>query len=207
MKTYWVVFAIAVALGLYGVIVFGYWARHHLAGRGPSPVRAETSATEHGRPFHGLGIAYVVGLILLVLGGAVAMGAIIGLLTFPLFISGIALIGIAVERLEGAATLVRWKLLGALLLFIGLFGTMPLAVISSAIVSRSRVGVMSPSWIELLALVAAWVVWPCLICAGVWLRRRPTAQALHFLWLSQSAMYPTITAVSWWLRPFLPQSL
>ncbi len=63
MMIYWLLFAIVVALGLYGVIVFGYWARHHLAGRGPSPVRAETSATEHGRPFHGLGIAYVVGLI------------------------------------------------------------------------------------------------------------------------------------------------
>jgi hypothetical protein len=63
MMIYWLLFAIAVALGLYGVIVFGYWARHRLAGRGYSPVRAETSATEHGRPFHGLGIAYVVGLI------------------------------------------------------------------------------------------------------------------------------------------------
>ena len=113
MMIYWLLFAIVVGLGIYGVIVFGYWASYRLAGRGPAPSHAETKHTEHGRPFHGLGIAYVVGLILLVLGAAVAMGAIIGLLTFPLFISGIALLGIAVERLEGQAALGCWKLLGA----------------------------------------------------------------------------------------------
>ncbi len=111
-------------------------------------------------------MTYLVGLAHLVMGGAIATGAIVGLLTFPLFLSGIALIGLAIDRLEGPATVAGWRLLGWLLLIIGLLGTIPLAFISGAIAGRPRVEQMAPPWIEFLVLVAAWAAWPGLICAA-----------------------------------------
>ena len=103
---------------------------------------------------------------ILVLGGAVATGAIVGLLTFPLFIAGIALIGTAIERVEGAADVASWRLLGGLLLILGLFVTMPLAFLSAVTAVRPRAEQMAPTWIEFLALAAAWSLCPGLICAG-----------------------------------------
>ena len=136
-----------------------------------------------------------------------ATGAIVGLLTFPLFIAGIALIGTAIERVEGAADVASWRLLGGLLLILGLFVTMPLAFLSTVTAVRPRAEQMAPTWIEFLALAAAWSLCPGLDSPAPWLRRRPTWQTIRFLWLTLSATFPAIAALSYAMRPFLPRSL
>ena len=204
MKTCWVVFAIAVARGI--LRGHRFWILGTLPpGRpGPSPVHAERMPTEHGRPFHGLGIAYVVGRYSVVLGAAVAMGAIIGLLTFPLFISGIALIGIAVERLE-AATLVRWKLLVPCSVLRSVRDNAagcPLERDCEQIASRCDEPVMDRTSRARRGLGRLAVLH--LRGAGL-AGDRPATSPLPLA--EPDAMYPTITALSWGLRPFLPQSL
>jgi len=164
---------------------------------------------EAGPCFHGLGMTYAVGLALLIVGSPLIPGAFVGLLGIPMLLAGTILIGIAVERLQGAPEAFRLKLLGGLLLIVGLLGTIPLAFLSAIMATPlpGPAGPEPPSWVTFVVLSAAWAAWPGLTCAGVWLRRRPAPQAILVLWLSLGASYAAITAISSAIFPYLPRSL
>jgi hypothetical protein len=157
------------------------------------------------RRVYGLGTMYLVGLALLILGAVLLNAAILGLLSLPLFISGIALVGVAADRLRGPTTGPRWMLVGGLFLMIGLLGIVVLVAICGAAVQPWHVEATSPSWI--LGLAAACAGWPGVICAAIWIRRRPGWKAIAVLWLSLTATFPIAVALSFAMSPFLPRSL
>ncbi len=169
------------------------------------PTSAPAATTNHG-----LGLSYIAGLGLLVFGCSLLPGAIVGLLGIVLFFAGIVLTWTAIVRLGGAPAVLGWRLVGGLFLTIGLLGTIPLAYVSAFVISTASnapSGIEGPSWIQYVWLGAAWVVWPGVICAGVWLRNRPTLSTVLLLWLSLSATFATITGVSRAMSGYLPRSL
>ena len=122
-----------------------------------------------------------------------------------MFALGIALVGKAADRLESTNKESRWMIVGGLLLLIGLLGTMVLIFASSVALNPGGVEPVSPSWF--IGLATAWAIWPGLICASIWLRRRPARQAIVFLWLTQSAAFPITAALSFAMGDVLPRSL
>ena len=132
-----------------------------------------------------------------------------GLLGIALFFVGVGLISTDIVRLESAPAVLGWRLVGGLLLAIGILGIIPIAGVSAFMVpsaSHAPSG-MGPSWTQYVWLGVAWVVWPGVICAGVWLRNRPTLSTVRVLWLSLSATFATITGVSAAMSGVLPRSL
>jgi hypothetical protein len=131
-------------------------------------------------------MTYLMGLALLVLGGGLLTGAMIGLVGIVMLISGAALIARAVERLEGV----------------------PVGPLRSRLGVEWRAAERPPvPWDESIWTGSACAVWPGVICAGAWLRRRPARPTLRFLWLSLAATYPAIYVAGLALSPYLPRSL
>jgi hypothetical protein len=152
-------------------------------------------------------MTYLVGLALMVLGGGMLPGAFVGLVGIVLVIYGAALIARAVERLEGAPVGPLRSRSGGLLLIVGLLGAIALAFVCGALVG-SRAAERPPvPWYGCLLIGSVCVVWPGVICAGAWLRRRPARPILRFLWLSLTATYLAIYVVGLALSPNLPRGL
>ena len=85
---------------------------------------------------HGLGMTYGVGLALMIFGSALLPGAFIGALGLLTLLAGTVLIGIAVAHPYRSPEAVRSRLLGGLLLIVGLVGNIPLALVGAAWVYR-----------------------------------------------------------------------
>ena len=150
------------------------------------------------RHVYGLGVIYPIGLGMLVLGGGLARGAMVGLLILPLWLVAIILISTAIGGLQAPPIDARRRLAGMSLLVIGMLGTLVLGFVS----------IFEPGWTRAqLGLVAGWVVWPAVVCAAVWLGRRPPRRTLGFLWLSLALTFALIAGVSHVLKPYLPESL
>jgi hypothetical protein len=148
-------------------------------------------------------MTYFVGLALLVLGGGLITVPFVGLVGIVLIIYGAALILRAVERLEGAPVGSLRSLLGGLLLVIGLLGAIALAFGCGAIATWRARGM---PWDYYLRIGSVCAVWPGVICAGAWMRRRPAWATVRFLWLSLAATYLAICAaglgcLSWASNP------
>ena len=192
-------------VGLLGLILALVAAsRYAASGRASVPSRADLVDGGIGRrvkgvrPLYGLGATDLIGLGMLVLGGGVAQGAIIGLLSLPLWLAAIILISTAVESLE-ALPINPWRrLAGMSLLVIGMVGTLVLGFASSFESGSTRAQ---------LGLVAGWIAWPGVVCAAVWLRRRPPRQTLGSLWLSLAPTFAAIAALSYVLKTNLSASL
>jgi hypothetical protein len=152
-------------------------------------------------------MTYLKGLALLVLGGGLLPGAIIGLVGIVLVIYGAALIARAVERLEGAPVGALRSRSGGLLVIVGLVGAIALAFQSGALVGSRAAGLPPVPWYGYLLIGSVCVVWPGVICAGAWLRRRPAQHTLRFLWLSLAATYVAIYVAGLALSPYLPRGL
>jgi hypothetical protein len=152
-------------------------------------------------------MTYLVGLALLVLGVGLLPGAFVFFVGIVLVICGAALIARAVERLDGAPVGPLPSLSGGLLLIVGLLGAIPLPYQCRELVQWRAAGMTFVPWCGHLLAGLVCVVWPGVICAGVWLRRRPARPTLRFIWLSLAATYLASYVVGLALSPFLPRSL
>jgi len=172
-------------------------------------MNATIQNVDGGPSFRGLGMTYAVGLALMVFGSALLPVYMIGGMGLLMLLAGTVLIGIAVARPYRVPEAVRFKLLGGILLIVGLVGNILLASMSAivALPIAGTVGAEGPSWVPYVIVLLCWLAWPGLICAGAWLRRRPTRQAILVLWLSLGASYAAITAISSAIFPYLPRRL